>query len=88
MDKNRNEILSCEKRMTDLVEELIRDLREHERAMKIKFAKICEAQQKHHATQLENFELVLTQLKSCVERGETIRLKHQCPNSANKPSYY
>ena len=72
MDKNKNEILSCEKRMTDLVEELIRDLREHERAMKIKFAKICEAQQKHHATQLENFELVLTQLKSCVERGETI----------------
>ena len=72
MDKNRNEILSCEKKMTDLVEELIRDLREHERAMKTKFAEICEAQQKHHATQLENFELVLTQLKSCVERGESI----------------
>ena len=72
MDKNRNEILSCEKKMTDLVEELIRDLREHERAMKIKFAEIYEAQQKHHATQLENFELVLTQLKSCVERGESI----------------
>ena len=72
MDKNRNEILSCEKKMTDLVEELIRDLREHERAMKNKFAEIYEAQQKHHATQLENLELVLTQLKSCVERGESI----------------
>ena len=72
MDKNRNEILSCEKKMTDLVEELIRDLREHERIMKTKFAEIYEAQQKHHATQLENFEFVLTQLKSCVERGETI----------------
>ena len=72
MDKNKKEIMSCEKKMTDLVEDLIRDLREHERVMKAKFAEIYEAQQKHHATQLENFELVLTQLKSCVERGETI----------------
>ena len=72
IDKNRNEILSCEKKMTDLVEELIRELREHERVMKTKFAEIYEAQQKHHATRLENFELVLTQLKSCVERGESI----------------
>ena len=72
MDKNKKEIMSCEKKMTDLVEDLIRDLREHERVMKTKFAEIYEAQQKHHATQLENFELVLTQLKSCVERGESI----------------
>ena len=72
IDKSRNEILSCENKMTDLVEDLIRDLREHERVMKTKFAEIYEAQQKHHATQLENFELVLTQLKSCVERGESI----------------
>ena len=72
MDKNKKEIMSCEKKMTDLVEDLIRDLREHERIMKTKFAEIYEAQRKHHATQLENFELVLTQLKSCVERGESI----------------
>ena len=72
MDKNKEEIMSCEKKMTDLVEDLIRDLREHERIMKTKFAEIYEAQEKHHATQVENFELVLTQLKSCVERGETI----------------
>ena len=72
MDKNKKEIMSCEKKMTDLVEELIRDLREHETIMKTKFAEIYEAQQKHHATQVENFELVLTQLKSCVERGESI----------------
>ena len=72
MDKTKNEILSAEKKMTDAVEERIRELREHERVMKAKFAEIYEAQQKHHATQLENFELVLTQLKSCVERGESI----------------
>ena len=50
----------------------IRDLRQHERTMKAKFHEIYEAQQKHHATQLENFELVVTQLKSCIERGESI----------------
>ena len=73
MDKNKKEIMSCEKKMTDVVEDLIRDLREHAQGvMTAKFAEIYEAQQKHHATQLENFELVLTQLKSCVERGETI----------------
>ena len=72
MDKNKKEIMSCEKKITDLVEDLIRDLREHERIMNTKFGEIYEAQQKHHATQVENFELVLTQLKSCVERGESI----------------
>ena len=71
MDKTKNEILSAEKKMTDAVEERIRELREHERVMKAKFAEIYEAQQKHHATRLENFELVLTQLHSCIERGES-----------------
>ena len=71
MDKTKNEILSAEKKMTDAVEERIRELREHERVMKAKFAEIYEAQQKHYATRLENFELVLTQLQSCIERGES-----------------
>ena len=72
MDKNKKEIMSCEKKMTDLVEDLIRDLREHERVMKTKFGEIYEERKNHHETQLQNFELVLTQLKSCVERGESI----------------
>ena len=71
MNKTKNEILSAEKKMTNAVEERIRELREHERVMKAKFAEIYEAQQKHNATQLENFELVLTQLQSCIERGES-----------------
>ena len=58
--------------MTDTVEKLIRDLREHERKMKDKFREIYEAEQKHHATRLENFELVATQLKSCFERCQSI----------------
>ena len=72
MDKNKHEILFAEKKMTDAVEELIRDLREHERTMKARLHEIYEAQQKHHATRLDDFELVVTQLKSCVERGEGV----------------
>ena len=72
MDKNKNEILSAEKKMTEAVEEIFRDLREHERKMKANLTEIYEAQQKHHATRLENFELIVTQLKSCVERSESI----------------
>jgi len=72
IDKNKNEILFAEKKMTDTVEELIRDLREHERTMKAKFLEIYEAQQKHRATRLDDLELVVTQLKSCVEGGESI----------------
>ena len=72
MDKNKYEILFAEKKMTDAVEELIRDLREHERTMKARLHEIYEAQQKHHATRLDDFEVVVTQLKSCVERGEGV----------------
>jgi len=72
MEKNKSEILFAEKKMTDTVEELIRDLREHERTMKAKLHEIYEAQQKHHAMRLDNLELVVTQLKSCVERGEGV----------------
>ncbi|XP_068675574.1 E3 ubiquitin-protein ligase TRIM71-like [Montipora foliosa] len=69
--KNKIEIMNAEKKMTDTVEKLIRDLQEHEKKMKDKFREIYEAQDKHYATRLENFELVLTQLKSCVERVES-----------------
>ncbi|XP_068726336.1 E3 ubiquitin-protein ligase TRIM71-like [Montipora capricornis] len=71
-NKNKVEILNEEKKMTDTVEKVIRDLREHERKMKDKFREIYEAEQKHHATRLENFELVATQLKSCFERCQSI----------------
>ena len=70
--RNKVEILNEEKKMTDTVEKLIGDLREHERKMKDKFREIYEAEQKHHATRLENFELVATQLKSCLERCQSI----------------
>ena len=71
-NKNKMEIMNEEKKMTETVEKLIRDLREHERKMKEEFREIYEAEDKHHAMRLENFELFVTQLKSCVERGQSV----------------
>ncbi|XP_015762148.1 PREDICTED: E3 ubiquitin-protein ligase TRIM71-like [Acropora digitifera] len=71
-DKNVTDIMNAEKKMTDSVEEWIRDLREHEKKMKQKFREIYEAEQKQHETRLENLELITTQLKSCVERGQGV----------------
>ena len=72
IQKSRKEAMAAEKKMKDTVNEYICELQQHERTMNDKFAEIYEAQQKHQLTQLENFELFLTQLKSCVERGESI----------------
>ena len=71
-DKNVTDIMNAEKKMTDSVEEWIRDLREHEKKMKQKFREIYEAEQKQHETRLKNLELITTQLKSCLERGQGV----------------
>ena len=71
-NKNIADIMLAEKKMADTVEELIRDLREHEKKMEQKFRNIYEAEQKQHKTQLEMLKLITTQLKSCVERGQGI----------------
>ncbi|XP_029201189.2 E3 ubiquitin-protein ligase TRIM71-like isoform X1 [Acropora millepora] len=71
-DKNITEIMKAEKKMTDSVEEWIRDLREHKKKMKQKFREIYEAEQKQHETRLENLKLITTQLESLVERGRGV----------------
>ena len=50
-NKNKMEIMNEEKRMTETVEKLIRDLREHERKMKDKFREIYEADPNKSITQ-------------------------------------
>ncbi|XP_015762189.1 PREDICTED: E3 ubiquitin-protein ligase TRIM71-like [Acropora digitifera] len=70
--KNMTDITVAEKKMTDSVEEWIRNLREHEEKMKQKFREIYEAEQKQHETRLKNLELITTQLKSCVKRGQDV----------------
>ena len=71
-NKNIQEIMNAEKKVTETVEEIIRDLQEQEKKMKEEFRKIYEAEQKQHAKRLKDLELMITQLKSCVERGQGI----------------
>ena len=70
--KNEADINNAENNMTCTVEELIRYLREHEKKMKDRFRSIYEAEQKQHATRLENLELITAQLKNFVEQGQGI----------------
>ena len=71
-DKDITDIFNAEKKMTNTVEEWIRDLREHEKKMKDKFRDIYQAEKKKHSERLERFELITNQLRSCLERGQRI----------------
>jgi len=72
MDKSKLEISAAQRKMTETVDNCIRILTEHKSAMNAKLDEINQAQQKAHATQLENFQFAVTQLKSSVEQGENI----------------
>ena len=72
MDKSELEISAAQRKMTETVDNCIRILTEHKSAMNAKFDEINQAQQKAHATQLENFQFAVTQLKSSDEQGENI----------------
>lgn len=70
--KTTAEMLTAGNKITAIVDELVRALREHETTMKTKLGQINEAQQRDHATQLENFQLVVSQLNGFVECGESV----------------
>lgn len=72
VNKTTDEMLTAGNKITAVVDELVRALREHETAMKTKLGQINEAQQRDHATQLENFQLVVSQLNGFVECGESV----------------
>ena len=72
MDKSELEISAGQRKMAETVDNCIRILTEHKSAMNAKFDEINQAQQKAHATQLENFQFAVTQLKGSVEQGENI----------------
>ena len=72
MKKTSDELLTTGDKITAIVDELVRALREHETVMKTRLGHINEAQQRDHATQLENYQLVLSQLKGFAECGEGV----------------
>ena len=72
MEKSTDEMLAAQSKITAIVDEFVRILREHEAAMKTKLSRFNEAQQRDHATQTEMFQLVVFHLNGFVERGKGI----------------
>ena len=72
MKKSTDEMLAAESKVTAIVDELVRILREHEAAVKKRLIEISEAQQRDHATRTEEFQLTVSQLNGFVERGSAI----------------
>ena len=72
MKKSTDEMLAAESKVTAIVDELVRILREHEAAVKTRLIQINEAQQRDHATRTEEFQLTVSQLNGFVERGSAI----------------
>ena len=72
MKKSTDEMLAAESKVTAIVDELVRILREHEATVKTRLIQINEAQQRDHATRTEEFQLTVSQLNGFVERGNAI----------------
>ena len=72
MKKTTHEMVTAGNKVTAIVDKLVRALREHETAMKTKLGQINEAQQRDHVTQLDNFQLTVSQLNGFVECGEGV----------------
>ena len=72
MNKNKTQISAAREKMNETVDDCIRLLTEHKASMNAKFDEINQAHQKAHATNLENFQLAVAQLKSSLEQGENI----------------
>jgi len=70
--KSREKIAAARNNVQTTVEELIRILRKHEAAMVTKLDVLDEAEERHHATQLEHFQSCVRQFKTSVEDCEAI----------------
>ena len=71
-NKTIAEIMNAEKKMADTVEEAIRNSREHEREMKDRILVFHLVEEEKHTMKLESLELKINQMRSCVERGQSI----------------
>lgn len=69
----------AEKKMTDTVEELIRRLQEHQKTMKAKLRD--EARHGIFEVRLENFKLLVTQMKGCLDLGKSVGERNKSINT-------
>ena len=72
---SKEKIAKARKNVCTTVEELIRELKEHERTMLTKLDVIEKAQQRDHSTQLEHLQASVNELKSSVKNCKEILRK-------------
>ena len=72
MKRSTDEMFASQNKVTAIVNELVRILREHEAAVKARLIQINEAQQRDHETRTEEFRLTVSRLNGFVERGNAI----------------
>lgn len=88
MEGSKEENVAAHKKVTETVEGLIRVLREHETTIQAKLDEIYDTQQRDSSTQLENFQLLVTQLNSFVEYGEAVLVRNLSPEILHTQSSY
>ncbi|KAL9954857.1 hypothetical protein ACROYT_G042442 [Oculina patagonica] len=71
-NKSKAGVVAAQNKMTEVVEELVRDLRDHEMAVKTILTEINETQEIIHVAKVEKFQLFVTELQSLIERGDSI----------------
>lgn len=71
-NKSKERIIATQNKVTETVEMVIQDLRNHEAAIKAELTEISDAQEKEYQAKLEEFQRFATELKRSIDRGEDI----------------
>ena len=72
LESRKNEICAARRNVKVIVKELIKSLKEHEKAVLTKMDDIYEQQQQGHAIKQRNLELFVSRLRSPVELGKCV----------------
>ena len=72
MKKSEEELSTAEKVVTETVGEIVRVAREHETAIKKELTDIKEVRRRDYKTNLENYKMLISQLRSFVKYGEDL----------------
>jgi len=71
-NKSKQRIVATQNKVTETVEMVIQDLRNHEAAIKAELTDISDAQEKEYQAKLEEFQRFATELKRSIDCGEDI----------------
>ena len=79
MEESNEELCAAEDKVTRTVQEIIRIVKEREKAVKAKLTEIKVTQQKMYEAKLDAFQLHAAQLRSCLKFGKSIEKRNSGP---------